>query len=360
MAADRPATALEYNDDVIRKLVIATTFWGVAAFAAGVYIALQLAFPALNLDLPWTTARLTQRLGRVWRMDSRHDRVYEYAIAPPAPADELLRVTRILTRKAGDAWSTLGEPFAPLLARRLAQSAATSPATDRFAAEGELRALLRRWLADAAQQSRAGASSASSAVERPIAVAAVRAPAEGWIAVLDVGGDARLVASSAGTTATDACGVLAVARAADGTGCVASPSRVERVLREIDAYLDSARAAADAGVAAIGSRARAAAASRIAALATTAPPHRRVAVSRLAAAARNVVASSRTAGAERLLAALVAPGAGDPTAAEAWLERIAAVGAATAPNADERAEVAPDRASALILLVPSPTRTTVR
>jgi cytochrome c oxidase cbb3-type subunit 1 len=44
-----------YVEDVVRAFVIATTFWGVVAFAAGVYIALQLAFPALNLGLEWTT-----------------------------------------------------------------------------------------------------------------------------------------------------------------------------------------------------------------------------------------------------------------------------------------------------------------
>ncbi len=55
VAAGRPPAALEYNDDVVRKFVIATMFWGVVAFTAGVYIALQLAFPVLNLDLPWTT-----------------------------------------------------------------------------------------------------------------------------------------------------------------------------------------------------------------------------------------------------------------------------------------------------------------
>jgi cytochrome c oxidase cbb3-type subunit 1 len=44
-----------YADDVIRAFMIATVFWGIVAFAAGVYIALQLAFPALNLGLEWTT-----------------------------------------------------------------------------------------------------------------------------------------------------------------------------------------------------------------------------------------------------------------------------------------------------------------
>ena len=57
---DAPYTAAmrrddPYVEDVIRAFVIATVFWGVVGFAAGVYIALQLAFPALNLGLEWTT-----------------------------------------------------------------------------------------------------------------------------------------------------------------------------------------------------------------------------------------------------------------------------------------------------------------
>jgi cytochrome c oxidase cbb3-type subunit 1 len=45
----------EYFDSVIRAGVIATVFWGIVGFMAGVIIAWQLAFPALNLDLPWTS-----------------------------------------------------------------------------------------------------------------------------------------------------------------------------------------------------------------------------------------------------------------------------------------------------------------
>ena len=44
-----------YDDDVIRLGVIATVFWGVAGFLVGLYIALQLAFPVLNLGLEYTT-----------------------------------------------------------------------------------------------------------------------------------------------------------------------------------------------------------------------------------------------------------------------------------------------------------------
>src|ERR1044072_9511754 len=44
-----------YNEEVVRKFTLATIFWGVGAFTVGVVIGLQLAFPELNLGLPWTT-----------------------------------------------------------------------------------------------------------------------------------------------------------------------------------------------------------------------------------------------------------------------------------------------------------------
>lgn len=44
-----------YDDDLIRSGVILTTFWGCVGFLAGLYIALQLAFPVLNLGLEYTT-----------------------------------------------------------------------------------------------------------------------------------------------------------------------------------------------------------------------------------------------------------------------------------------------------------------
>lgn len=53
---DSPAQArVAYNEEVVRLFTIATMFWGVIAFAAGTFIAFQLAYPALNLGLEWTT-----------------------------------------------------------------------------------------------------------------------------------------------------------------------------------------------------------------------------------------------------------------------------------------------------------------
>ncbi|MDR3497543.1 MAG: cytochrome-c oxidase, cbb3-type subunit I [Ancalomicrobiaceae bacterium] len=43
-----------YNYGPIKFASIAAMFWGIAAFLVGVTIALQLSFPVLNFDLPWT------------------------------------------------------------------------------------------------------------------------------------------------------------------------------------------------------------------------------------------------------------------------------------------------------------------
>ena len=55
VTAARSPVAFAYEEAVVRKFTIATVFWGIIGFLVGVFIALQLAFPVLNLDLPWTT-----------------------------------------------------------------------------------------------------------------------------------------------------------------------------------------------------------------------------------------------------------------------------------------------------------------
>jgi cytochrome c oxidase cbb3-type subunit 1 len=46
-------SSLNYNYKVVRQFAIATVVWGVIGMAAGVFIAAQLAWPALNFDIPW-------------------------------------------------------------------------------------------------------------------------------------------------------------------------------------------------------------------------------------------------------------------------------------------------------------------
>ena len=54
-AIQTPPDQSRYDDDPIRWGIIATVFWGMAGFLAGLFIALQLAFPVLNFGLEWTT-----------------------------------------------------------------------------------------------------------------------------------------------------------------------------------------------------------------------------------------------------------------------------------------------------------------
>jgi cytochrome c oxidase cbb3-type subunit I/II len=51
---DSPVT-IRYNDEIVRRFTLASVLWGVVGLLVGVIIALQLAFPALNLGLPYTT-----------------------------------------------------------------------------------------------------------------------------------------------------------------------------------------------------------------------------------------------------------------------------------------------------------------
>ncbi len=48
-------TALNYNYRVVKQFAIMTVVWGVVGMLVGVFIAAQLAFPALNFDTAWLT-----------------------------------------------------------------------------------------------------------------------------------------------------------------------------------------------------------------------------------------------------------------------------------------------------------------
>lgn len=60
---------------------------------------LQDASVVIHLDLPWTPARMEQRVGRARRIGSTHHRVAVYALSPPAAAEALLRVEQRLHAK---------------------------------------------------------------------------------------------------------------------------------------------------------------------------------------------------------------------------------------------------------------------
>jgi hypothetical protein len=317
---------------------------------------LQTASVVIHLDLPWTAARLTQRVGRVWRMSSPHGRVHEYAMAPPAPAERVLRAIEILRRKAGVASAAFGEAVAPLLVPRDSPSpVVASPVS----AVESVRARIRAWdRNDGPEQIPAVLEPPSG--EPQVVVSAVRASYSGWLALVIGNDGARLICSSKESPpTTDPAALTAAVRSSEGLACLASPSRVERVLADIASFLDAERAATDAGIGEVGSRTQSAAAARIASVAARAPAHRRTAISRLAVSARRAVDHSRSAGRERLLRALLAvdthegPLSGDD---EAWLGRVIALDR-DAPNVEPKPARANTQLLAVIIFVPHQTAT---
>ena len=54
----RPQDLPDYNYDIVKLFTIATCFWGIVGMLGGVFIALQMAFPALNLEPYLTFGRL--------------------------------------------------------------------------------------------------------------------------------------------------------------------------------------------------------------------------------------------------------------------------------------------------------------
>ncbi|MDQ2889974.1 MAG: DEAD/DEAH box helicase [Gemmatimonadota bacterium] len=71
---------------------------------------LQEASVLVHLDLPWTQARLQQRVGRLARLGSRHSRVKVYTVNPPRRAEGVLRELETLARKAAFTGALFGEP----------------------------------------------------------------------------------------------------------------------------------------------------------------------------------------------------------------------------------------------------------
>ena len=53
MSVSLPATEPVYDDRPVRLFALATVLWGVVGMAVGVFIAAQLAWPALNFGIPW-------------------------------------------------------------------------------------------------------------------------------------------------------------------------------------------------------------------------------------------------------------------------------------------------------------------
>jgi superfamily II DNA or RNA helicase len=286
----------------------------------------------VHLDLPWTPARLEQRVGRALRLTSRHQRVSVYCMSPPASAETLIRVEEIIRRKLKVAAKTVGVAGSILPAVRIA--ATDLPAPPHEAVEA-VRARFRQW-----QRQQPDDRSDS------IVAGAVRSNVTGWIAIVEDERGNSLVGCRNGTILEAAADRSAMIGEAEGPDVSIDPAALEAALQALRRWLDHRSAASDAAISiAPGARSGLRLLRRIGAITSRAPAHRRAVISNLALHARHAVLATRGIAGERVLAELV----DSPLPDEAWLLALGTFG--TINGDHEKAPCPPTgRILALLLL----------
>jgi hypothetical protein len=280
----------------------------------------------VHLDVPWTPARLAQRVGRAARMGAPHAEIVVHGMAPPPAVRRWLRLARRLRRKARAARAALGRG-----------------ALDSTATGGERAVWLGRVLERWAQRRVAGQAADGDRV--PVAI--VRARTAGYIVAVRDGGSVRLLARTTRGASDALDRVTRAVRRARRTNVNVccdedrAAQLLRRVARDVRRWsadrLASSLAALDADAGG-GSLVRLVA-SRLDAAVRGTPPHARPAVAALAATVRASLGQPLPAAVESTVHALLAEG----TLGESWLRALAAalepVPSSSAPEPSGRPEI---------------------
>ena len=159
-------------------------------------IDLQRASVLIHVDLPWTVARLEQRVGRVRRLGSTHTTVTQYAIAPPVDSEELSHLLQHLAAKAATVGHLIGD--SPLLSGArwpfVSGTGRThAPALAHDTVRARLRALITRMEQLPSQSHNRVDGAGAKAVTTTVAVVHA-ARIQGALVMLDEDGDPVLLA----------------------------------------------------------------------------------------------------------------------------------------------------------------------
>jgi superfamily II DNA or RNA helicase len=253
---------------------------------------LQDAGVVVHLDLPWTAARLEQRMGRVARMGSAHRHVYAYGIRPPAAAEILIRLESTIVAKLQEAEATVGSfhsirrnPFSDDVETTTCGEpgcAAEAPAV----VDERIRSVLRRWLPD---------NALSPVKDLPLTSAApcaatVASRHRGFLAICAKGSAFTLFASDGHGIENEPSKLLDLLLDADGAEVPPGRETIVKALHSLQSHLRTERTVAlTHSQSAVAARARRVALLRVSAIVQRARPHARGRVLELAAAARQAI-----------------------------------------------------------------------
>ncbi|MEP7064910.1 MAG: DEAD/DEAH box helicase [Gemmatimonadota bacterium] len=304
----------------------------------------------VHADLPWTPARLEQRVARSRRLGALHTRTHSYALAPPASAESVLTIEQRLREKLRTMEEVIGTGGA-ILPDLSASGSAIEPSQSSSARlREEIDRALRRWHEED-QREVGGEACAASLNEfhdgvrgdRELVVACGAAPRSAVVALALI--DSRAVLAAAvcdiGETERDTTVLTedprvvleAIALTSGSDAALDERVRADAVARA-ERWLARRQGAEASGALAWRGASRRIALRRIAGLSARAPHHRRALLAPLTMIARRVVTAPYALGAERVLDEL----ASAPLPDEAWLRALASFGAMHGAREGERAE----------------------
>lgn len=203
---------------------------------------LQDASVVIHLDLPWTHARLQQRIGRVARLGSRHAVVTSYVLRPSERAEALLSTMGTLERKGRTATAVFGAEGE--------RETTEPPGRSGIELLESIRSTLEQWLQCGPADRDTGNTPATSpaGADTPL-VACISAQATGAIVACVVNGRAELaIVNSALRVSTDATAVRAALAQAIGPERAIPLEFASRVHGALVRWRERERAAIDAGV----------------------------------------------------------------------------------------------------------------
>ena len=294
---------------------------------------LQDAVVVIHLDVPWTAARLEQRVGRVARMGSLHQRVHVYLLRPPASAGALLRSELVVQAKWSEAKRAIGSGANAPFALSVDAEKESSPLESIPAKTERLRAILEGWRRPHPESN-------------DTLVASVRARRPGFLAAVSVQDAPLLLSSVSDCLSAELDSLIAACMLCEGEELETDCAGYEVAVNEINRWFEHDLASTAAGIAGSRSRARKRLLNRIESAIQSAPPHIRSKRARAAARARNIATSQHGSAVEAELDVL----AHSPLSDEAWLEAVASIDTTRRPSLQVGRPAAGPRIHALLLL----------
>ena len=294
---------------------------------------LQDAEIVVHLDVPWTAARMEQRVGRVARMGSPHQRVRVYQFRVPASAEVILREEALVSKKWALARLEVGAKQAgPLATDRYSGN----PAPGMTVLTERLRAILGRWL---------DTVPGGAAREGPVLVGAVSSGRAGFVAIGYLGNAPLLLCSRDSGVSTNVDSQIEGCLAAEGDSTDADRREYDAAIRMVEKWGEATEASDSAGASSISAVANRRVLNRIDATVQHAPPHVRASRARLASVARAIASARNGVAVEAELRELADAQMRD----DCWLETLTAL-ATTRKRRDSRS--GSFRLRAVLLLKP--------